>query len=106
MQTPIEQLRGLRVSRHMRFEGFSLRHRYDSIEWELMIWLGGLEHVGIAVRQHNQAVARLKTCERLGHFREGGSFSISATRWWTSSVVYSMPARSRTKETDRWPISR
>src|SRR5713226_2997190 len=37
---------------------------------------------------------------------KGRSFSISATRPRTSSIVWAIPARSSTKETERWPISR
>ena len=72
-----EQFCGRRVGGHVRFEG---RHRNEAIERNPVILLGALQHVPIAIGEHHEVVARLQTGEGCRHFREGRSFSISATR--------------------------
>lgn len=60
----------LGVGRDMRLERIGLSHRDHAIERDLVVLLRGLEHIGIAVRQHDELVFALQPRERLRHFRK------------------------------------
>src|SRR6266850_3808446 len=53
-------LGGFRVRRHMRLERAGDGDRDHRVEWNLVERLGGLEHVGITVREHDDLVTRLQ----------------------------------------------
>src|SRR5438105_614137 len=53
-----DDLGGSAIGRHMRLESARTGDREQALERKTDVWLGCLEHVGVAIREHDEPVVR------------------------------------------------